>query len=95
MASRKVNFALAARAAVTALAEAAERIAELDDIFQDSNYYSGASNEIVNADLEGHDITAQDLNNVSMFATNLAEFLNYGTPLQFDYLAAINAFRGM
>lgn len=47
MASRKVDFALAVRKAVTALAEATERITELDEIFTDSGYDSGGSDPIV------------------------------------------------
>ena len=77
------------------MAEAAERIAELDEIYEDSGYDSGGSNPITDDDLISHDITAQDLTNVSTFATNLALFLSNGDPLVFDYASAINAFRGM
>ena len=95
MASRKVDFALAVRKAVTALAEAAERIQELDDIYGDSGYDSGGSDPITDEDIAGHDITASDLANASTLAANLALFLNDGSPMQFDYASRINAFRGM
>ena len=95
MAPRKVDFSLAVRAAVTALAEAAERIAELDAIYVDSGYDGGGTNPIVGGDLTGHDITAQDLANASTFAKNLALFLNNGDPMVFDYASAIGSFRNM
>jgi len=95
MASRKVDYALAVREAVTALAEAAERIAELDTIFTDSGYDPGGANPILGEDIDGHDITVADLTNASTFATNLSLFLNKGDPMIFDYASAINAFRGM
>ena len=95
MASRKVDFALAVRAGVTALAEAAERIAELDAMYGASEYDELGSNSIVDGDIEGHDITAQNLVNASTFAFNLALFLGGGDPMEFDYISAINAFRGM
>lgn len=95
MAPRKANYALAVRDAVTALAEAAERIAELDAIYKDSGYDSGGADPIIDDDLIGHDITAADLANASIFATNLALFLNDGDPLVFDYASAIGSFRSM
>lgn len=95
MVSRKEDFALAVRTAVTALAEAAERIAELDAIYMDSGYDSGGTNPITDEDLTGHDMTAQDLANASTFATNLALFLSDGDPMVFDYASAINKFRDM
>lgn len=95
MAPRKVDFALAVRAGVTALAEAAERVAELDAMYVDSGYDALGSNPITDGDLTGHDVTALDLTNASIFAVNLALFLNGGDPLVFDYAGAINAFRGM
>ena len=61
MAPRKVDFALAARAAVTQFAESVERIAEIDAIFTDSGYDSGGSNPIVDDDLTGHDMTAAQI----------------------------------
>lgn len=93
MAPRKVNYALAVRDAVTALAEAAERIAVLNSTFGDSGYDSGGSNPIIDDDLIGHDITAQDLAKASVFAVNLALFLNNGDPQIQDYSSEINAFR--
>ena len=95
MAPRKVDFARAVRDGVTALAEAADRIAELDAIYKASGYDAGGSDPIVDEDVEGHDITAADLANASTFAENLALFLNGGDPMQFDYASAIDAFRGM
>lgn len=95
MAPRKVDFALAARAAVTTLAEAAERIAELNEVFVASGYNTGGSDPIIDSDIEGHDITAANLADVATFAENLYKFLNDDTPLKFDYATAINAFRGM
>ena len=95
MASRKVNFALAARDAVTAFAEAVERVGELAEIFADSGYDSQGSNSIIDDDLAGHDITAADLANFAAFAANVALFLNDGDPAQVDYASKINAFRGM
>ena len=95
MAPRKIDFSLAVRAAVTALAEAAERIAELDAIYVDSGYDGGGTNPIVDNDLVGHDIVAQDLANASTFAENLALFLNNGGPMVFDYASAIGRFRDM
>ena len=95
MASRKVDFALAVRAGVTALAEAAERVAELDAMYVDSGYDSAGSNPIIDGDIEGHDITADDLGNASVFAENLDLFLNGGDPMVYGYASAINAFRGM
>lgn len=95
MASRKVNFALAVRNAVTTLAEAAERIAELDSIWVASGYEASGSDPIVDEDIAGRDITAQDLANASTFAENLALFLTNGEPMQFDYAGAIDAFRRM
>lgn len=95
MALRKEDFALATRAAVTALAEAAERIAELDVIYSDSGYDSGGANPITDEDLTGHDMVAQDLANASTFATNLALFLDDGDPMVFNYASAINKFRNM
>jgi hypothetical protein len=95
MAPRKVDYALAQRDAITAFAEAAERIAELDAIYKNSGYDGGGSDPIDDDDLISFDITAQNLANASTFAVNLALFLNNGVPLVFDYASAINAFRGM
>jgi len=95
MAPRKIDFALAARAAVTALAEAVERIAELDEIYTDSGYDSGGDDPILDDDIAGHDITAADLTNFAAFATNLALFMNAGDPAVVDYQSHINAFRNM
>lgn len=95
MAPRKVDFALAVRAGVTALAEAAERIAELEAIYKSSGYDAGGLDPITDEDLVGHDVTAVDLANASILAANLALFLGGGDPLVFDYAGHINAFRGM
>lgn len=95
MASRKVTYALAARSAITALAEAAERIAELDAMFKASGYDSTGADSITDEDLVSHDVTTLDLANVSTFAANLAKFLNNEVPMQFDYATAINKFRAM
>lgn len=95
MASRRVDYALAARAAATAFVRAVERIVELNEIYVDSGYDSGGANPITDSDLEGHDMTAQDLTSVSVFADNITLFLNDDTPLKFDYQSAINKFRDM
>lgn len=95
MAPRKVDYALAVRTAITAFAEAAERIEELDEIYRDSEYVPGEADEITAEDLEGHDITVTNLLNASTFAENLALFLGDDVPNQFDYLSAINKFRNM
>ena len=95
MAPRKVDYALAARAAVTAIAEAVERVGELHEIFTDSGYNSGGSDPIEDADLAGHNMTAQDMANFATFATNLALFMNNGDPAQVDYQSHINKFRNM
>lgn len=95
MAPRKIDFALATRAAITAFAEAVERIGELDSIFVNSEYESDGANEIIAGDLMGHDITVGDLANAHTFAVQLALFLNDGTPMQVDYASKINAFRNM
>ena len=88
MAPRKVDYVLAARAAITQFAEAAERIAELDAIFTDSGYESGGSDPIVDGDLTGHDMTAAQLTAVHTFAGQLDTFYA-------PKAAAINAFRDM
>ena len=98
MAPRKVGFALAARTAITAVAEAAERVAELDAIYKASGFQpasEGGTNPITDVDLDGHNMTAANLVDVSTFATNLDKFMNNDVPLQFDYTTAINAFRSM
>ena len=95
MTPRKVDFALSVRTAITAFAEAVERIAELDEIYDDSGYDSGGSDPITDSDLTGHDITAANLGAASVFAAQLALFLNNGSPAQADYASAINSFRSM
>lgn len=95
MAPRKVDFAIAARAAITAFAEAVERIGEVDSIFKASGYNSSGSNPIMDDDLSGHDITAANLGAVSIFAENVVLFLNNGSPMRFDYASAIDKFRNM
>ena len=95
MASRKVDFALAERAAATAFAEAIERIAELYEIYYDSGYDPGGSDSIIDGDIEGHNMAAQDLTNFATFAENLALFMSAGTPMVFDYQSKVNAFREM
>ena len=94
MATRKVDFANAARAAVTAFAEAVERVGELDEIYTDSGYDSGGSDEILDEHCPG-DITAADLTNFAAFATNVALFMNAGDPAVVDYQSHINKFRNM
>lgn len=89
MAPRKVDWALASRAAITALAESVERIGELDAIGTDSGYDSGGTDPITDADLEGHDITAAQLAAVHSFAGQLDAFI---TP---TIAAAINRFRNV
>ena len=89
MAPRKVDWALAARAVITQFAEAVERIAEIDAIYTDSGYDAGGENPIVDADLEGHDITAAQLAEAHWFATQLDAFL---IPI---ITTAINGFRNM
>ena len=95
MASRKINLALAERAAITAFAEATERIAELREIYFDSGYDPEGSNPILDENIEGHDMTSQDLANFATLAENLDLFLNGGTPMVFAYQEKLNAFRGM
>ena len=95
--SRKINYAFAVLTAVTAFAEAVERIGELDEIYTDSGYESGGSNAITDEDLGsgGYDITAADLSNFATFATNVALFMNAGDPAVVDYQSHINKFRNM
>ena len=95
MASRKVDFALAVRSSISSFAQAADRLAYLDQIYQDSGYNAGGSDPITDADLTGHDITATDLANISTFATQLTLFLNNGSPIQYDYKVYINKLRSM
>jgi hypothetical protein len=95
MASRKVDYALAVRSSLSAFADLAEKLTLLADMFTDSGYQSGGSNEIVADDLVGHDITLADLAAAKTFAGQLDAFLDNGTPAQFDYRGAINAVRTM
>lgn len=95
MAPRKIDFAITTRDAITAFAKAVNCIAELEGIYNDSGYFVGGASEVVSGDLEGHDITVQDLINVSTFATNLNKFLNNAVPAKVDYMSAINKFRNM
>jgi len=95
VASRKVDFALSVRAAVTAFVGVVERLNELNEIYADSGYDSGGINPIADSDLEEHDITVQNLADTSVLADNVVLFLNAGTPLKLDYQSTINKFRGM
>jgi len=93
MASRKVDMALAMRDGIGQFADVVQRIQELDDIFEDSGYTAGGTNPITDADISAHDLTAADLANFHTFRLQLNKFLNNQVPAQFDYWAAINAFR--
>lgn len=93
--SRKVEFALATRRAVTNFDNVVGALNELDDIFKGSGYTAGGTNPITAADLAGEDITPQDLANISTFTMNINLFLTGGEPANFDYAAKIDAFRTM
>lgn len=93
MATRKQEYALSVRAAVTAFADAAATIAKLDDIYIDSGFDSEGEDPITEVDLVGLKVTVGNLASASVFANNLGLFLNAGDPLVFDYASAINKFR--
>jgi hypothetical protein len=95
MAPRKVDFALTARHKITQFDQLVADLNELDDIYKASGYDTGGSDPITLEDLEGHDITPQDLANVSIFTANVNLFLTGGDPLEFDYASKINTFREM
>ena len=93
--ARKHDFGERVRAKVTEFDTLVTQLQELSDIFIASGYDSGGSNEIVDIDLQGLDMTAQDLANFHTFITQLQLFLNAGDPTVFDYASAIDAFRNM
>ena len=95
MAPRKVDFALTLRRKVTQLDELVTALNELENIFKNSGYDASSSDPITAADLEGHDMTPQDLASVSTFTANINLFLTGGDPLEFDYASKIDAFREM
>lgn len=95
MAPRKVNLALAMRQKISDFDDLVTKLNELVDIYEDSEYGMGEANEITTADVEGLDITPQNLNAVTVFVENINLFLNNGDPMVYDYAAAINKFRSM
>lgn len=93
--TRKLNFALTIRGKITQLDRLVADLNKLDEIYKDSGYRLEGINPIIEADLVGHDITPQDLANVSVFIENVNLFLNGGDPLVFDYSSKINMLRNM
>lgn len=93
--SRKIEFALAARRAVSSLDNLVSSLNELDSIYKNSGYDSGGPNPITPADLGDCGVTPEDLASVSTFVENVNLFLNGGDPLEYDYAAKIDAFRTM
>lgn len=93
--SRKRDFAEAARRLITSFDALAGCLKELDDIYHNSGYEPTGSDPITNTELDGLDMTTQDLSNVSVFVANLQSFLHGNDPLVFDYSAKIDAFRTM
>ena len=92
---RKLDFAEAVRTKVTALDDLVSSMNELRDIFQHSGYNAGGSDPITDEDLEALGMTAANLAAFNTFVENVNLFLKDGEPLQYDYAAAIDAFRNM
>lgn len=93
--SRKVEFAKTVRRRVTEFDDMVTKLEELDSIFTASGYESGGTDEITDTDIEELDVDATDLANFHTFVVQIGNFLDNGTPTQYDYRSALDAFREM
>ena len=95
MAPRKTDFALALRTAGGSLADAADDLADLYEVYWASGYNSGGSNELVAGDLTGHDITVTQVTAMITLAENLAKFLNNQDPTNADYDQTLDGLKNL
>ncbi len=93
MASRKVDFALQVELVSTKLAEAIEQIEILRTAYFDSGFNSGGADELIDEDIQGHDITVAKIINIITLVENQTLFLDNFIPLQGDYRAFLGAIR--
>jgi len=95
MAPRKIDFALKARSTATSLAEAIDEIEYLADVYVASGYQSNGANPITAEDLQGHDISIEQLMEFAILAANLLKFMSGEASAEADYQQQLNAFRNV
>jgi len=93
--TRKLEFAESARRQITELDDLITKMNELRNIFIDSGYVASGSDPITDTDLDSLGMTKANLTAFDTFVENVNLFLSGGDPLEYNYAAAINAFRGM
>jgi len=89
----KFKFAMKSREAATHLAQAAEELMLLEEIWNDRLYGVGLANAITDVDLSAVGIDQNELVGLINFAGQLKSFLNNAPIFQGDYMVTLNQTR--
>jgi len=89
----KIKFAMKAREAATHMAQAAEELLLLEEIWNDRLYGIGLAHEITDVDLSVVGIDQNQLVGLVNFAGQLKNFLNNTPIIQGDYMVTLNQAR--
>lgn len=89
----KLTWAGQAQTDATALAQVADKLANLETVYFDRGYDSGGSNPITNDDVISLNITAADLGSLITLIQQLNNFLGNLTVSTADYDATLNTVR--
>ena len=90
---QKITYAQKARDAATHMAQAAEELMRLEEIWNDRLYGVGLVNAITDADLQSVGLTQNQLVGLINFAGQLKNFLNNTPIFQGDYMVTLNQTR--
>lgn len=71
----------------------AKKMAALNELYFDSGFNSGGSDEILDADVVNANVTAAEIGDFINFSTHLAALLNNQEPFQADWSVNLNKMR--
>jgi hypothetical protein len=89
----KLTWGNQAQADATALAQVADRLANIETVYFDRGYNSGGSNPIIDDDVSSLNITAADLASLITLIQQLNNFLGNSAVTAGDYDATLNTVR--
>ena len=93
MASAKFDFGSTTQQLTTTVIEAIDAGSDLEKIWADRGYASGAGNTITDEDLTGLNITADQLTSMMTAFIQLRNYVDNLAVIQGDYRASFNAVR--